>query len=321
MRFVIYGAGAIGGVIGARLAEHGADVALIARGSHGAAIRDHGLCVESLDGTATIPLPVVERPAEMTFGTHDVVLLCMKTQDTLAAAEALAMVVPSTTPVVSVQNGVESERILLRRFADVYSVCVMCPASHLRAGVVQAHSSPITGILDIGLYPRGTDVLAGQIAEALRASTFSSEAVADIMRWKYAKLLMNLANAVEAVCARSDASAALARRARSEGVACLHAAGIDFASSDEDVARRGDLLQLRGERRGGGSSWQSLQRGAGSIETDYLTGEAVLLGRLHGVPTPVNALLQQHATRLALEGSPPGALSAEALLAELPPEA
>jgi 2-dehydropantoate 2-reductase len=42
----------------------------------------------------------------------------------------------------------------------------------------------------------------------------------------------------------------------------------------------------------GSSSWQSLVRGAGSIETDYLNGEIALLGRLHGVPTPLNAALQ-----------------------------
>ena len=55
--------------------------------------------------------------------------------------------------------------------------------------------------------------------------------------------------------------------------------------------RRGDRLRLQpvdGELRPGGSSWQSLARGVGTIETDYLNGEIVLLGRLHGVPTPAN---------------------------------
>jgi len=108
--------------------------------------------------------------------------------------------------------------------------------------------------------------------------------------------------------------------AMKEGEAALTAARIDFASLEEDTARRGDLLRLRaiGARpRPGGSSWQSLARGTGRIEADYLNGEIVLLGRLHGVPTPVNALLQATANRMARERSAPGSLSEESLLAQL----
>ena len=72
----------------------------------------------------------------------------------------------------------------------------------------------------------------------------------------------------------------------------------------------------------GGSSWQSLARGAGSIEADSLNGEVALEGALHGVPTPVNALLQRLATRAAAEGAAPGSWSLEELsaLAGLPEE-
>jgi 2-dehydropantoate 2-reductase len=87
------------------------------------------------------------------------------------------------------------------------------------------------------------------------------------------------------------------------------------------MARRGDLLRMHaidGDRWQGGSSWQSLARGAGSIETDYLNGEIVLLGRLHGVPTPVNELLQRLAREAAAAGRPPGTMSADDVLALLP---
>src|SRR6185369_6440327 len=85
-------------------------------------------------------------------------------------------------------------------------------------------------------------------------------------------------------------------------------------------ARRGDRLAMRpvgGERRGGGSSWQSLRRRHGSIEADYLNGEIVLLGRLHGVPTPANALLQRLANQAAATGAAPGGRSSDELLALL----
>ncbi len=116
------------------------------------------------------------------------------------------------------------------------------------------------------------------------------------MRWKYAKLLNNLGNAMDALCGPDADGRDLQQRARSEGAACLRAAGIDPISPEEDSARRGDRFQWDGpanRSRPGASSWQSLARGTGSIEADYLNGEIVLLGRLHGVPTPVNLMLQR----------------------------
>jgi 2-dehydropantoate 2-reductase len=318
MRFVVYGAGAIGGLIGALLAEAGEDVLLIARGAHAEAIRRSGLAVESPEGRRLVPLAVAEGPAA-SFRPGDVVLLAVKSQDTAAALSALRQTAPPSISVVCVQNGVDNERAALRLFADVYGVCVMCPAAHLEPGVVQAFSSPTPGLLDVGRYPVGVDALCSALAAAFRAATFESVARPDIMRWKYRKLLMNLGNAVEALC-DGPGRLELAHLAGDEGVACLRAAGIDAASEEEDAARRGDLLQLHavgGHRRAGGSSWQSLQRGAGSIESDYLNGEIVLLGRRHGIPTPVNALLQELAWERTLSGAGPGSLSTAAFFERL----
>jgi 2-dehydropantoate 2-reductase len=318
MRFVVLGAGAVGGVIGGRLFEHGHDVALIARGAHHDAIRKSGLRLESPDAAVTLDVPVAGGPLGVSFGPHDVVLLAVKSQDTAAAIDTLASIAPPGTPVACVQNGVENERIAVRRFPNVYGVCVMCPTTHLLPGVVQAHSTPTTGILDIGRYPSGVDDTADTIAAALRAATFSSEAKPDIARWKYAKLLANLGNAIEAVCGPPARQGPLGDLAKKEGVAVFRAGGIDFASDEEDVARRGDLLvqgTIRGQPRGGGSTWQSLTRAAGAVETDYLNGEIVLLGRLFGVPTPINTALQRHANRMARTRIPPGSVSENELLA------
>jgi 2-dehydropantoate 2-reductase len=317
MRFIVYGAGAIGGVIGALLYEHGSEVLLVARGAHAAAIQESGLTFESAAGRRALPIPVALAPPALADG--DVVLLAMKSQDTLGALMAVRAVAPATTPIVCVQNGVDNERTAVRLFPDVYSVCVMCPAAHLEAGVVQAFSAPVPGLLDIGRYPSGTDAVSTQIAAAFRAATFDSLERSDVLRWKYRKLLTNLANAVEAVC-QPPGRSEIIDLAREEGVACLEAAGIDFASAEEDRTRRGDLLNrqaLGGQAKGGSSSWQSLERGAGSIESDYLNGEIVLLGRLHGVPTPVNSLLQELATDLAARRSRPGLLPTSAFYERL----
>jgi 2-dehydropantoate 2-reductase len=312
-RFVVFGAGAVGGVVGARLHQHGHEVVLIARGEHLRAIKRSGLRVDSPDGSATLRIPAVGHPTEVEFGDGDVVMLAVKSQDTAAALGDLALAAPPGVPVACAQNGVDNERAALRLFPNVYAVHVMLPAAHLEPGVVQASSSPLTGMLDLGRYPKGVDDTAARLAAAFAASTFDARARPDIMRWKYRKLIMNLGNAAEALIAPGPGQDQIADRAEQEGEECLRAVGIDLASREEDRERRGDLLQLgpiAGQDRGGGSSWQSLARGSGTIEADFLNGEIVLLGRLRGFPTPVNELLQRLANRWAAQRRGPGTLSA-----------
>jgi 2-dehydropantoate 2-reductase len=322
MRFIVFGAGAVGGVVGGRLFEHGHDVVLVARGEHAKAMAADGLTLASATGVDELDVPVTERVDKVAWTGDEVVLLAVKSQDTEEALRQLASVAPSSTPVVCVQNGVANEPAALRRFSNVYGICVMCPATFLKPGVVVAESSPVTALLDIGRYPRGgdTDKVAVGVAEALNVSTMESVARPDIMRWKYAKLLRNLANAVDALCGPAGRSSELVQMARDEGEACLAVAGIPYASREEDDARRDDRLhptEVVGYERGGSSTWQSLARSEGTTEVDYLNGEIVLLGRLHGVPTPVNELLQRLVNQMARARSRPGTMTPEEVLSLL----
>jgi 2-dehydropantoate 2-reductase len=320
MRFVVLGAGAIGGAVGGRLYQQGFDVTLVARGDHGRALRA-GLVLEDPKEKVTLPIPAAEHVADVSWeGDADgdaVVLLAVKGQHTdQALAQLMEASVPSTTPIVCMQNGVENERRALRHFPRTFAMCVMCPASQLRAGVVQVHSAPVSGLLDLGCFPQGVDAQAQAIADAIDATTFESVARPDIMRWKYRKLLMNLPNAVEALCGPGARFSPLAKEVQREGKEALAAAGIEAVSSEEDRERRGDHLQMAATASGewqGGSSWQSLARGAGSIEAEYLNGEIALLGGLHGVPTPVNELLERLALQAASQGTPPGSWRIEEL--------
>jgi 2-dehydropantoate 2-reductase len=320
LRFVVFGAGAIGGVVGARLHQADEEVLLIARGAHYEAIASGGLRLETPEENVVLEIPVVEDPLAISWREDDVVLLATKTQDTAGALGALAEVAPQAVPVVCVQNGVENERIALRLFTYVYGAIVMAPTAHLDPGVVQAYSTPLSGAIDIGCYPAGLDATAVEVTAALSGARFSSRPRSRIMRWKYAKLLMNLGNVVQALFGPDADDEGLDSRAREEGRACLRAAGIDFASDEEDSERRRDLLHLgeiAGRERAGGSTWQSFARGTSSIETDYLNGEIVLLGRLHDVPTPVNELLCRLARQALREGARPGDLAPEQALAQL----
>lgn len=316
MRFIIYGAGAVGGVIGGRLAQHGHDVVLIARGAHARAIQEQGLTLLAPGERNILSIPVVTSPGEINFRADDVVLMAMKTQDSEAAQVALCEAAGPGIPVVCVQNGVENERRAVRRFANVYAVPVRLPATHLAPGVVAADSANMSGVLDVGRYTHGLDALAEQISAALAASRFSSVPEPRPMRHKYQKLLMNLGNAIDAACGPNNGARELAARARAEALACYAAAGIDCASDAEDRERRADYLQVRpieGQQRAGGSTFQSLARGKRDVEVDYLNGEIVLLGRLHGVPTPVNAALQRIGNQMAARGIPPGTFSVSQL--------
>jgi 2-dehydropantoate 2-reductase len=332
MRYIIIGAGAIGGAIGARLFESGHEVVLTARGAHYAALRDGGLRFATPDGVATLPIPVVAGPDELALRADDALILTVKGQDSTGALDTWAWqpvtgggVAADSLPLLCAQNGVASERVALRRFRQVYGVCVWMPATHLEPGSVEAQGSPMTGLLPVGRYPAGADETARQVAADLAASRFVAPVSADVMRWKYGKLLTNLGNAIEAVFgpaagpgASAEAAGDLRQRARDEGKAVLAAAGIGYASTAEQAELRGDQVRaepVNGARRGGGSSWQSLTRGTGSIEADYLNGEIVLLGREHGVPTPVNELLQRLANQFAHERRAPGSITATELAA------
>ena len=223
-------------------------------------------------------------------------------------------------PRIAVVGSLNMDLVLQVQHAPGPGETVLADALHLVPGVVDASSAPTTGILDVGRYPGSVDDTAEAISAAFAASSFSSVPRSDVMRFKWSKLMMNLGNAIEASCGPSAWKTPLYDRAVEEGRAVVAAAGIDAASAEEDAERRGDLVRMRpigGERRGGGSTWQSLQRGARSVEVDLLNGEIVLLGRLHGVPTPVNALLQRTCNDLARRGGEPGSIDPDELLAQL----
>jgi 2-dehydropantoate 2-reductase len=321
VRYVIIGAGAVGGTIGVRLSRAGHDVTLVARGAQLAAIRDRGLTLASPDGEYVARLPVLDGPAGLTLEPDTALLLTVKSQDTEAALRAWADVpvrgggtAADRLPLLVAQNGVANERTALRFFRRVYAVCVWLPATFLEPGLVAAEGHPHPGMLQLGCYPTGSDGTAREIAADLAGSGFVSPVRDDVLRWKYAKLLANLGNGIDALFGPSaDEHAELLARLRAEGEAALRAAGIGYASTAEEAAERGDRVQVRpvaGRSRPGGSTWQSLARGAGTAEADYLNGEIVLLGRLHGVPTPANEAVQQAVRRAARDRIPAGTFPA-----------
>jgi 2-dehydropantoate 2-reductase len=289
VRFAVLGAGAIGGVIGGGLHRAGHDVTLIARGRAETVLRSTGLTLQTPDADAVLRVPV---GSVDDVRDGDIVILAVKSQDTVAALDSLA---GRDVTIVCAQNGVANEGAALRRFERVYGVFVWLPAQHLDPGVIQIFSAPVHGVLAVGRYPVGADDTAKALAAAFTEAGADGIVSDDVMRLKRGKLLGNLANGIHVVVGDGDEAEELHELAMDEARACFAAAGLDW---EEDTRALGTRMSPPRAVHGAGhamsSTGQSLRRGT-TIETDFLNGEIVLLGRLHGIPTPVNIDIQRRA--------------------------
>ena len=324
MRYIIYGAGGIGGGIGALLQIAGCEVVLIARGPHLEAMQNRGLLVRRPDGEHRVPVTAVGHPSEINLGDGDVVILTMKGQDTAGALDDLERCAGPEIPIVCGQNGVANERTVARRFLNAYGMLVVMPATFLVPGEIALFGTPKAGLLDSGRYPSGVDATITQLCADLEAAGFNARPDPNVMRLKYGKLLDNLGNAVGALCGEAalrsagDDVRAFIRRMRDEATACYEAAQIDYAPRSEVGERRAATFSsgdIPGVERGGSSTWQSFRRGRPAIETDWLNGEIVLLGLEHNLPTPANRALQLMAKRALRAGLRDGAVPIEQIVA------
>ena len=239
MRIIIHGVGAIGGVVGAALVEAGHEVLGIARGRMLEAIRAHGLTMISPKGRVMVDLPCVATPSEITFRPDDVVLLCVKGQDTEAALTDLRAAGMTDQPLFCLQNGTANERTALRYFPNVHGVTVMMPATYLEPGEVITHGAPCYGLFEIGRYPQGSDADDAALKEVLdkaNIATFVSEAV---MAAKYGKLLMNLGNTADAMLPVDDVvEALLVRQSNGDNAEVI---GVQFSADLCRAFGEGDM--------------------------------------------------------------------------------
>lgn len=336
-RYIIIGAGAIGGAIGGRLTQAGLPTVLVARGDHLAALRTAGLRMRDPDADVTVPVTAVGSPTELELTPDDVLVLTTKTHQAQAAlAEWVDRPVQAggapvgtagdVLPVLTALNGVASERIALRYFRRVFGVCVWLPAVHLVPGEVFLRATPYTGLLHVGRVPaRLTDpddhALLAELKRDWERAPLAVPLPADVMPWKYRKLISNLGNIFQALDGGNGDHRAMVAAAGAEARTVLAAAGIVVTSDEEEAAIRQRSFTVRpipGQpEQLGGSTWQSLARGSGSVETDYLNGEIARIANEHGVPAPINARVASLARTAASAGIRPGSVTAEQLSREL----
>lgn len=332
MRYIIIGAGAIGGAVGGLLADAGSEVVLVARGAHGAAMGEHGVLVRLPDTVVRSRPPVIEHPGEVQLRQDDVLVLSTKTQQAVAALAtwADAPVADSTgnvvgtagerLPLLTALNGIASEAMALRWFARVFAVCVWMPAVMAAPGELVVRCDRPHGQFHMSRYPArvgGLDSSDDAVLLAALAAQWASAGLmvplpVDAMPWKNRKLIGNLGNAVQALLGEQEAGQDIVAAARQEALALYTAAGIEMNSEDDEHRFREQLVVRPvpgAPTRMGGSTWQSLARGTGSVETDYLNGEIVALAHRLGRRAPVNATLARLLRQAAACSTKPGEVS------------
>lgn len=150
MRYIIYGAGGIGSIMGGHLARTGHEVILIGRPGHVGVINKNGLKLITPTGTYVLRIPAVTGPGQVEFSTADAVFLCMKGQDTERALKDLKKKTRDA-PIFCFQNGVRNEEIAAMHFPRVYGAMVRVGAMYLNDGEVIARRDPPGGILSVSI--------------------------------------------------------------------------------------------------------------------------------------------------------------------------
>ena len=303
MRVAVMGAGAVGSYLGSRLAVGGADVHLIARGAHLAAMRANGLTLVTPEGERSqVNVQATDDPAAI--GPVDFVLFLVKSYDTDAAARQLAPLLAAETGVISLQNGIDNEA----RIAEVIGPGhVMGAATYILSsiespGVVRSGRARIV----VGeLEPGPPSPRVERFVEAARAGDIDAHAADDVRRTKWEKYVLLVAfSAVTATTQLtvgdirgSEAATEMLRAIMAEASAVGRALGVPL---DDDLVDRQHALVLAQKDDEAASLRHDLLTGH-RMELEALQGTLRRLGRETGLATPwtdaAYAILQPWAIR------------------------
>lgn len=291
MRIAMMGSGGVGGYFGGRMAAAGCDVTFIARGRHLAAIREHGLRIESpvLGDTLVTPAKVTDDPGEV--GAVDYVIVGVKLWDTAAAANAILPMLGPETTVLSLQNGVESielegvvgSRRLLGGVAFVGSG-IASPGVIRHVGTMQR--------VVVGERDGGSSARAERLRDALQRGGVTAEVSDDIERmvWEKFVFLVGFSAATSLMrkplgpIRKDPKGRELLLGAMRETAALARARGIGL--EEGHARRRLEFVdQLPADMTS--SMHHDLEQG-NRLELDWLSGAVVRFGRDADIPTPVN---------------------------------
>jgi 2-dehydropantoate 2-reductase len=292
VRFVVFGAGGVGGYVGARLAEADEDVALVARGEHLRAIRRDGLRLRSIAGDVTTgPIPATDDPARL--GGAEVVVVATKTWQLEDAAASMPPLVGPETAVLPLLNGVEAAEVLAERLGRDRVVGGLCGMISFVAGPGEIHHVGAEPWVTLGEIDGQVTKRVEAIAEALRRCRGLRVEIADDIRialWE--KFMFITATGGVGAVTRAPMGVfravpetrSMLENAMREVVAVARARGVPL--DPDTVGRRMDFIDGL-EPHGTASMQRDIMDGKRS-ELEAWNGAVVRLGEEAGVETPVH---------------------------------
>jgi 2-dehydropantoate 2-reductase len=317
VRLLVVGAGAVGGVLGARLLRAGQEVTLVARGSHAEAMRRQGLKIEGETVGTFWPNVVSSIPSSP---TPDAIFVTVKTFDLAAAGTMLGQQVAPPVPVLALQNGLEIEVTLVSALRaagwtqpEHWVVRGVNSVPSMRIGPGELRHAGKGEILLPNPSRGGAAIHSSLFQKVLEEAGIPVRLVESIDREEWRKALLNAAiNPVTAVHRvpngelLKEPESSEARGLLREAQRAAHLAGFDFtdAEADEDLLR---VLHATATNRS--SMVQDLELGR-PTEIDAISGAILRTAEAHGVKLPatermVGLIRQMTATPLPLSRSPP----------------
>jgi 2-dehydropantoate 2-reductase len=321
MRFLVFGTGAVGGLMGARLALAGNEVKFLARPRVVEAFDRDGLRLIEQGESSLLHNPEASNDLQALLGSGkpDFILLCVKAYDCNEAAHLLRDGLPEPVPVLSMLNGINNEKNLADKIG----------AEHVIHGTLTtAVQMPEPGVINVarrrGVGIAGAHPMVKKLVRQLSLAGFRSEYYSDPDRMKWSKLLTNIvSNATSAITGLNPgqvyAHPGLARieiEALREAVQVMRALGFnphDLPGVSVGMLGRAIFLptfitrHLLGRivARGRGQKKPSLHYdiGRGKSEVDWLNGAVARYGERLGLSTPVNRTLNQTMKLLVQDGS------------------
>jgi 2-dehydropantoate 2-reductase len=291
MRITIIGAGGVGGYFGARLAQGGCDVGFVARGAHLAAMRQHGLRVESRLGEIHLPkVRVSDDPAAL--GPADMVFLCVKLWDTEPALRRASAILGHDSAVISFQNGVQKDDLLRRIVGEkrVIGGVGYIGSKIDRPGVIR-HTGTMQRLV-FGEYDGAKSPRVVALHEACIRGGIDAEISGDIRRaiWEKFVFLVGLSAATTTMrstlgpIVANPAARAFLLEVMREVVAVGRAHEVRLP---EDFAEQRVAFCEGLPPEMDASMHADLDNGR-RLEVDWLSGAVVELGKAVGVPAPIN---------------------------------
>ncbi|HEY2399815.1 MAG TPA: 2-dehydropantoate 2-reductase [Steroidobacteraceae bacterium] len=306
MKILVMGAGGIGAYYGAKLKLAGEDVYFCARGEHLAAIKSRGLVMRGGKEEMALAIPATDKPPE--FAPYDLILFCVKSYDTIAAAEQLKGTLAPGGVIMTLQNGVENESALCTIFPreSVMGGNARVGAEIAAPGVL-VHSA--YGYIEFGELDGAETPRALRLKEVFGRAGMLGQLTHDLRTIRWVKLMGN--NGTNCVCALSRSSLGetlsdpdgywLTKQLMLETVKVGAAEGAKMSPADAEnaLARLSKISTVDKIRP---STLQDVERG-NRLEYDAITGAMIRAAERHGIEVPItramHALLKLIDQRIA----------------------